>query len=241
MQVIIINSVVCVCALIGLIMGVISFSKKKLPLYVQLVTLALGCAFLGRLYNIVMIICDGAVPDTFNMNMLATIGCFLFIFIANFGEMDSLCEKTLPGNSKYSVIGFAAPALFMAEAVLILILSPHNLVLRISYAAVLVSIMFASYFNLKHLLIHDVEGGFIKNLRAYNFMALILGLLYGAEIMLDAFDVELPGFIIYLLMSACLVLIIPVLKKRITTWRVSNAVTSYFSDKRKEQGVTHDE
>lgn len=53
---IIINSVVCACALAGLIFGLMSFFRKRQPLYSQLVTLAIGCAFLGRLYNVVVII-----------------------------------------------------------------------------------------------------------------------------------------------------------------------------------------
>ena len=217
---IIINSVVCVCALAGLIIGVSSFFRKRQPLYSQLVTLAVGCAFLGRLYNVVVILCDKEIPHTFNTGVLETIGCFMFIFSANYGEMDSLCEKKLEGNKKYTYIGFLAPAVLAAEAVCIIALSRRPFVLRATYAAVLLFIMFTAYFNLKHLLIRDVEGGIIKSIRGYNFIALALESLYAAEILFDAFGLYKPKSIIYLLMSTCLIVVIPVLKKEITSWNV---------------------
>lgn len=152
--------------------------------------------------------------------MLATIGCFMFIFSANYGEMDSLCEKKLAGNKKFSVIGFAAPAVLAAEAACIVALSDCSFVLKITYAAVLGFIMFAAYFNLKHLLIKDVDGGIIKSIRGYNLIALLLEFLYAAEIAFDAFDKVKPKSIVYVLMSVCLLAIIPVLKKEITSWKV---------------------
>ena len=217
---IIINSVVCACALAGLIIGLASFFRKRQPLYSQLVTLAIGCAFLGRLYNVVVIICDKEIPRTFNTGVLGTIGCFMFIFSANYGEMDSLCEKKLSGNRKYTFIGFAAPLLLAAEAACILAFSSRSFVLKVTYAAVLAFIMCAAYFNLKHLLIRDVEGGIIKSIRGYNLISLVLEFLYAAEILFDAFDKTKPKSIVYVLMSICLLAIIPVLKKEITSWKV---------------------
>lgn len=80
----------------------------------------------------------------FNTGVLATIGCFMFIFSANYGEMDSLCEKKLAGNKKFAFIGLLAPALLAAEAAAILAFSSRSFVLRLTYAAVLAFIMFAA-------------------------------------------------------------------------------------------------
>ena len=236
---IIINSVVCACALAGLVIGLVSFFKKKQPLYSQLVTLAIGCAFLGRLYNIVVIICDGALPRTFNTGVLATIAFFMFIFSANYGEMDSLCEKKLPGNRKYSFIALAAPFLLEAEAIAVIAFSRQSIVLRLTYAAVLTFMMLAAYFNLKHLLIRDVEDGIIKSIRGYNLLALLLELLYGAELLFDAFDMLKPKSIVYLLMSVCLIAIIPLLKKEITSWKVhQEEEIAAFVGKNKQGGAS---
>ena len=218
---IIINAVVCACALAGLVIGLASFFKKKQPQYSQLITLALGCAFLGRLYNIVVLVCDGSLPRTFNTGVLGTIGCFMFIFSANYGEMDSLCEKKLPGNRKYSYIALAAPAMLAAAAVMILLFSEESIMLRLTYAGEMGFIMFAAYFNLKHLLIKDVEGGIIRSIRGYNLIALLLELLYTAELVFDSFGLKKPKSAVYLLMSVCLLAVIPVLKKGISNWKVS--------------------
>ena len=235
---IVINAVVCACALAGLIYGLVSFFKKRQPLYSQLVTLGIGCAFLGRLYNVVVIVCNDEIPSTFNTGVIATIGCFMFIFSANYGEMDSLCEKKLPGNKKYRVIGLAAPVLLAAEAACIVAFGSCGIVLRITYAAVLGFIMFAAYFNLKHLLIRDVEGGIIKSIRGYNLIALLLEFLYAAEMMLDAFEIIKPKSIVYVLMSICLLAIIPVLKREITSWKVRQrgGISASKNKKNKKQG-----
>ena len=115
---------------------------------------------------------------------------------------------------------FCFTFLLEAEAVAVIAFSGQSTVLRLTYAAVLTFIMLAAYFNLKHLLIRDVEGGIIKSIRGYNLLALLLELLYAAEILFDSFNMYKPKSIVYLLMSLCLIAIIPVLRKEITSWKV---------------------
>ncbi len=191
---IMINSVVCVCAVAGFIMGAVKFFRKKKPLYSQMVTVALGCAALGRLYNISVMICGNGIPKTFNTGILATIGFAMFIFGANYGEMDSLCDMNFKRNRKMKWTALAVPAMLVITAAVIFVLSGGTTVYRITCSLEIIFIAFAAYFNFKHFCIQDVEFGIIGSLRRYNLLALMLELLYSAEITLDAFDrtKELP-------------------------------------------------
>ena len=66
----------------------------------------------------------------------------------------------------------------------------------------------------------DVEFGIIGSIRGYNLIALMLELLYTAEIALDAFELVTLKSIVYLLMSICLLIIIPILKRGGKKWKV---------------------
>ena len=217
---VIINLVVCVCALAGFIMGAHSFFKKNQPLYAQMVTIALGCASLGRLYNAAVIVCGGSIPRTFNTGILATIGCFLFFFSANYGQMDSLCDMSDKKNGKFRWLALTAPLLLLPAALLIWFRCEENTMYRFVSVLQIVFIMLASYYNCKHLMIHDVEFGIIGSIRGYNLTALLLELLYTAEITFDAFSMFAPKSIVYVLMSICLLLVIPVLKKGGKKWKI---------------------
>ena len=199
-----------------------------------MITIALGCASLGRLYNIVKIITEDGVPMTFNAGVLATIGCFMFLFSANFGEMDSLCDMSYPHNKAISIAALAAPAMLISAAAVIVIFGYYSAVLRITYAVEILFISLASYFNCKHLFIRDDEYGIFTNIRGYNLLSLLLGFFYTAELVMDIFEIIRPKSILYILMSACLLGIVPVLNKGFTRWR---SPKKNLADRRKRKEV----
>ena len=112
---------------------------------------------------------------------------------------------------------------FAAAAAAVYLKSGAPLVLRITYAAEILFIAAAAYFNFKHLCAEDIECGIIKSLRGYNFFALLLAILYTAEIVLDAFEFIMLKSVVYLLMSACMLMIIPALDNGMTKWKVRPA------------------
>ena len=232
---IMINAFVCLSALIGFFLGAYFARKRKLPMYYRMVTIAIGCAALGRLYNIAVIVCDGKLPKTFNTGMLAAVGCFMFILSANYDEMDSLCDMSDPGNKHLRLYAFAAPLVLAVCAAIFLFMSSISLVLKGTYSVEILFIMLASYFNFKHLIAHDVDLGVIKSLRLYNLLALLLEMLYTAEIMLDAFGAVKAKSLVYLLMCICLATITPVLKSGIMKWKKPLSRTKK-ERKPKEQG-----
>lgn len=217
---IITNFLMCICAAIGFSCGAVQYFKKNQPLYSQMVTAALGCAALGRLYNLAVIVCGDGIPRTFNTGMLAAIGCFLFFFSANYGQMDSLCDMDEPKNKPIRFLALLAPLVLIWTGVFIIAFCPERLIYKVTLSIVLLFIMLASYYNLKHLMIHDVESGIIRSIRGYNLVALLLELLSSAEIGLTAFSLDKPLIPVQLLMCVCFVVMIPALKKGGQQWKI---------------------
>ncbi len=83
-----------------------------------------------------------------------------------------------------------------------------------------------------------MDSGIIKSIRGYNLIALLLECLYAAEMAFDAFGLETCVFVVNILMSACLLAVIPVLKKEITNWKSPfDAVSGGKGEKKKAGGV----
>jgi hypothetical protein len=185
-----------------------------------MITIAIGCFTLGRLYAIVIPASGGQLEMTFRADFLALIGCFLFFFCANFGQMDSLCDMENKTNRKIRWYALLAPVLMFVVAILVLFVSKQALSYRITATAVIISIMLASYFNYKHLLIIDVENGIIGSIRGYNLMALLLEIICALALVFDSFGFEYPNSVLYVLLLVCIVLIIPALKRGIGRWKI---------------------
>jgi hypothetical protein len=133
--------------------------------------------------------------------------------------MDSLCDMSDKKNGKFRWLALIAPLLLLPAALLIWFRCDEIATYRLVSVVQIVFIMLASYYNCKHLMIHDVEFGIIGSIRGYNLIALLLEFLFTAEITFDAFSMHTPLSIVYLLMSICLLLIIPVLKKGGNKWK----------------------
>ena len=76
-----------------------------------------------------------------------------------------------------------------------------------------------TYFQLKHLIIPDVEGGIIRSIRGYNLMALIYAVLCMAEMIVSAIPGG-RGLLAGVWSAMCLVLLlfIPVPERGIEKW-----------------------
>lgn len=155
------------------IYGVKNFFKKGKAYYLQIVTMAMGCYAMGSFYHLCQSITTGDLADGFTAAYLGRIGFFLFLFTANYGQMDGLLDDRTPSLKKFRYIALIAPVTaallylpcFFAEM-------PYST--KISLSFLWVAAIFSSYFNFKHAIINDLGFGFVKAIRPYNICALIL-------------------------------------------------------------------
>ena len=205
------------------IYGVKHFFKKGKAYYLQIVTMAFGCYAMGSFYHLCQSITTEEVVDGFTAAYLGRIGFFLFLFTANFGQMDGLLDDRTPVMKKFRYIALIAP---VAVALLYLPCALTEMPFSTKIALVLVwlAAIFSSYYNFKHAIISDLGYGFVKVIRPYNICALILTF---TELIVQVFwanyDIEF-GFVIIAAISVvfsimCAVTLV-VLKRGVEAWKL---------------------
>ena len=167
------NVIVCVFAFAALSYGATEFLKPKKALYGKMITLAMLCIVFSRLSNIVRIVTQGNLYDSFQLGFLGGIGSFLFFFSSNFGTIDSMADDGSKTFLKYRLIGLIAPVTTVCVYVLVFLIGDAPLLWKIQGGMLMVFVAQCSYYHLKHLVLPDVEFGIIKSLRPYNFFALL--------------------------------------------------------------------
>lgn len=204
------------------IYGVKHFFKKGKAYYLQIVTMAFGCYAMGSLYYLCQSITAEEVPEGFTAAYLGRIGFFLFLFTANFGQMDGLLDDRTPAFKKFRCLALLAP---VAVAMLYVpcILTDMLISTKISLVFMWFAAMCSSYYNFKHAIISDLGYGFVKAIRPYNICALILTF---AELILHILwaNADDFGFVIIAIVSAlfsvmCAVTMVA-LKRGVEAWKI---------------------
>ena len=204
------------------IYGVKHFFKKGKAYYLQIVTMAFGCYAIGSFYYLCQSITTEEVPEGFTAAYLGRIGFFLFLFTANFGQMDGLLDDRTSAFKKFRYIALIAPI----TAALLYIpcaLTDMTISTKISLVFMWFAAMCSSYYNFKHAVISDLGDGFAKAIRPYNICALIL---IFTELILHILwaNSESCGFVIIAVVSVifsimCAVTLV-VLKRGVEAWKV---------------------
>lgn len=213
------NLAIFLCTAVSFTYGALRFFKKGKALYLQMIIGGIGCMMLSRAFQFITLLTSGSFPEGFHVGMLGTVGGFLFFLSANYGQMDKLLDDGEKSNRKYRLIPLIAPCV-LAGIYASLFFIPSSSNDRLIYGVVMAIIMFASYFNLKHLIFPDVEFGFIRSILGYNLIALLLALLSACEIVLLTLNVKIPLLILYVAICIVFLAIIPVLEKGVKKWAI---------------------
>jgi hypothetical protein len=160
--------------LFSLIYGLKHFFKKGKPLFLQTITMAMGSHALGSIYHLCQSLTSDEIIEGFTPAYLGRIGFFLFFLTASYGQMDRIVDD---GSSKMKPSRYIA---FLAPICAALLYIPNCIIedvpiqTKVVYAFVWVPAIIAVYFNLKHAIIPDMDFGFIKAIKLYNILALLL-------------------------------------------------------------------
>ncbi len=205
------------------IYGVKNFFKKGKAYYLQIVTMAMGCYAMGSFYHLCQSITTGDLADGFTAAYLGRIGFFLFLFTANFGQMDGLIDDRTPSLKKFRYIALVATA-SAALLYLLCVLAEMPYSTKISLSLLWIAAIFSSYFNFKHAIISDLGYGFVKAIRPYNICALALTFL---ELILQVlwayYDdnyIIIVIMIVTIIFSIVSVLTIVTLKRGVEAWKI---------------------
>lgn len=209
---------VTLCAAFGFIYGLFRFFRGKSALYIRMIVFGVGCAMLGRLFELLQMVVNGGLERGFHVGLLGIMGSFLFFYTSNYGQMDSIVDDGSRQFRKFRFIGMIAPLTIIGLFCVTLFLGTQ-LQAAIALGVQTVVIALASYYHLKHLIIPDVDYGLIKAIRKYNLLALIYAYLCMAEMIAEA--VAWPDAVliaIFSLQSLVLLAIVPVLERGVKKW-----------------------
>ena len=161
--------------LFSFIYGLNRFFKKGKPLFLQTITMAMGCHTLGSVYHLCQTLTSETIVEGFTPAYLGRIGFFLFLLTASYGQMDRIVDD---GSSKMRPARMIA---LLAPIAAVLLYIPNCTIeevpnaTKITYAFVWIPAIVSVYFNLKHAIIPDLDFGFIKALKKYSFFVLRRG------------------------------------------------------------------
>ena len=205
------------------IYGVKHFFQKGKAYYLQIVTMAFGCYAMGSFYHLCQTLTTEEVAEGFTAAYLGRIGFFLFLFFANFGQMDGILDEKTPQFKKYRYIALIAP---VAAVLLYLpcLMAEMHYSTKISLAFIWIAAIFSSYYNLKHAVIADSGYGFVNAIRPYNICALILTF---TELILQVFwcnyDIDYGMLIIAIIsviFSVMSAVTIVALRRGVEAWKI---------------------
>ena len=214
------------CSLVGVIFAVIGLLKHYRIMYLRMVCWAVICAFFARLFHVFVIVFFKSYDFNINMGTMGVFGSLLFLLSANYGQINGLVDDGSRRAKKARLIALIAPLIIIAmylyafymwggfENVMIELYSHINL------AIVAIVIMPCIYFNFKHLIIYDVEGGIVKSLRPYNALAVIYELMVMAE-WITMRTAEFDLFVVTMVVQGIvLLLLVPVAGRGVKKWMI---------------------
>ena len=205
------------------IYGVKKFFKKGKAYYLQIVTMAFGCYAMGSFYHLCQSLTTDDVADGFTAAYLGRIGFLLFLFTANYGQMDGLLDDRTPAMKKYRFIALVAPVI-VALLYVPCALTEMPVSTKVSVGLVWLVAIFSTYYNFKHAIISDMCYGFVKAIRPYNvcalvltFLELILQMLWANYDIAFSFVLIAIGSIAFSVMSFVTIIM---LKRGVEAWKI---------------------
>ena len=126
--------------------------KKGAPMYWQLYICAAGCFALRQLSETVNFLCG--MQGNISVGMLGIFGCNCFLLSANYGTLDKVVDDGGAENKPARLYALTAPAIMAALIALVFFTWRKNdPVCGTLWFLMLLPMLPASYFNIKHLLL----------------------------------------------------------------------------------------
>ena len=152
--------------------GALKLFKSKTPLYFIIIVCAAGCFMLKEISSMVSYFCGG-YDGYASIGELATFGCALFLFSANYGQMDGVVEgKSV--SKRIKLLSCIPPLIFTGLSATAVATradgSPLNAVIML--IAVLPMIA-SSYFNTKHLIMPMDDLRLLSTTKWCNIFSLV--------------------------------------------------------------------
>ena len=209
--------IICVIIGVSFIYGIHSFFKKGIAMYAQLITCAIGCFALSRIFRVVTIATTGTIPIGFHVGYFGSFGCFLFLLSANYGIMNNLLDDGSKAYTKYRLISLIAPVVFSIGCI-ILMLSDLAVGGKVVLLIMHIPSSISSYYCMKILLLPDNDFGFAKAIKPTNACSLAFTFLNTIYIFVSVRGDDMAMMIVGVLMALSCFATILVTKRGVKRW-----------------------
>ena len=189
-----------VIAAVAFWFGAVKLFTRKKPFYMKLLVCAAGCFMLEQQLLLINLWCG--VHEVFSIGMLGILGCNYFLLSANYGTLDKIVDDRAIENRSARLLAIIAPliiALLCLNA--FFAWKDKDIICDVMWMLMLLPAIPASYFNLKHILLPEDAGGFLRATRNSNISALILYVIMTFFVRCSATDNSRLEGILSLLMS----------------------------------------
>ena len=150
----------------------------------------MGSHALGSIYHLCQALTSENIVEGFTPAYLGRIGFFLFFLTASFGQLDGIVDDGSSNMRSARIIASIAPVLAVLLYIPNAAIEEVATATKVVYALVWIPAIFSVYFNLKHVIIPDLDFGFIKAIKPYSIFALLLS--FSELLCLTAWDYYYP-------------------------------------------------
>ena len=214
--------IMCAASFISFMYGLCTILVKKSALYLKMVVMAVACIMISRINIMLQYLTNGEEIQIFHVGLLGLVGCFMFLLSANYGEIDRLADDGSRHFLKYRLLSWLAPVILLVVYVQAFLMGVHVSQSRTFICSVVMLVLLiASRFHLKHLIFPDVDYGIVRQIRGYNTLALILCLATTVLLMGDITDNSVLFFGAGIVMSVCCLIILPLLRREAARWTMA--------------------
>lgn len=209
-----------IATLFSFVYGLKHFFKKGKPIFMQTITLAMASHSLGSIYHLCQTLTSEDVMEGFTPAYLGRIGFFLFLLTANYAQLDKIVDDGSTQMRPARLLALIAPI----SAVILYIYNTGATETPVStkvvYALVWIPALISVYFTCKHTLIPDLDFGFIKALRPFHVMALLLSFSELACLTAWNYYYMIPLAITSIVFAIVCVITIIMAKRGVDKWRI---------------------
>ena len=157
------------------VFGLKHFFKRGKPLFLQSITMAMGCHSLGTIYHLCLMLTNQTQIDGFTPAYLGRIGFFLFFIAASYGQMDRIVDDGTAVTRPSRYIALIAPVCAALLYIPNICTGDLPTATKVSVLLVWLPALISVYFHCKHAIIPDCDFGFVKAIKPYNMLATGLG------------------------------------------------------------------
>lgn len=203
----------------AVIFGIIIVSKNKIPMYFKFMVGTALCYMLRELYIQISYICGNLYNNTI-VEMLAVVGSVLFLFSAEYGLIDKIVDDGSTKKVK-KLVSCTIPMILIFGYVIMLAARLSNNHLKMLACGLIVLLMvFASYLNMKHLIMEEDEVGFLKSSRSCNICAIIY--YFGLEVLWisEIIGIQFFSEMVNLLLSVIVLALVLSAKMGVKKWKI---------------------